>query len=388
MSANVWQGKGFATRSIHAGLAPDPATGAIVTPVYLTSTFVQESVGVTKGYDYSRAGNPTRAALEANMAALEGGAGALAFASGMAAISTLLLGFDAGAHVVVSRNVYGGTFRVFDRVLSRQGLRFSYVDARDTAAVEAAFTPATKLLFLETPTNPMMELADLERLSALARGRGVQVAVDNTFLTPYFQQPLALGADVVVHSATKFLGGHSDVIGGLLIFRDPEALERAHFLQMSVGAILSPFDSWLLIRGIKTLAVRMREHAANATAVATYLEKHPRVRRVLFPGLESHPQRELALRQTKGPGGLLTFELDGDQAAARRFVESTRVFSLAESLGAVESLASIPALMTHASVPREKREALGIRDNLVRLSVGLEDPADLIEDLEQAFRAV
>jgi cystathionine beta-lyase/cystathionine gamma-synthase len=388
VTASLWQGKGFATRSIHAGLAPDPATGAIVTPVYLTSTFVQDSVGVTKGYDYSRGGNPTRAALETNVAALEGGAGALAFASGMAAISTLLLGFDSGTHVVVSRNVYGGTFRLFERVLSRQGFNFTYVDARDAAAVEAAFTPATKLLFLETPTNPMMELADLARLSQLAHSRGVEVAVDNTFLTPFFQQPLALGADVVVHSATKFLGGHSDVIGGLLIFRDRESAERVHFLQMSVGAILSPFDSWLLIRGIKTLAIRMREHASNATAVARFLEKHPRVRRVLYPGLESHPQHELALRQTSGPGGLLTFELDGTQADARRFVESTQVFSLAESLGAVESLVSIPALMTHASVPKEKREALGITDNMIRLSVGLEDQADLLSDLEQAFRAL
>jgi cystathionine gamma-lyase len=289
---------------------------------------------------------------------------------------------------VVSRNVYGGTFRLFERVLSRQGFNFTYVDARDAAAVEAAFTPATKLLFLETPTNPMMELADLARLSQLAHSRGVEVAVDNTFLTPFFQQPLALGADVVVHSATKFLGGHSDVIGGLLIFRDRESAERVHFLQMSVGAILSPFDSWLLIRGIKTLAIRMREHASNATAVARFLEKHPRVRRVLYPGLESHPQHELALRQTSGPGGLLTFELDGTQADARRFVESTQVFSLAESLGAVESLVSIPALMTHASVPKEKREALGITDNMIRLSVGLEDQADLLSDLEQAFRAL
>lgn len=379
---------GFATRAIHAGQSPDPSTGAIVTPVYLTSTYVQEQVGVTKGYDYSRGANPTRAALEANMTALEGGAGSCAFASGMAAITTLLLAFDTGAHIVVSRNVYGGTFRLFDRVLRRHGFSSSFVDARDTAVVEAAFTPATKLLFLETPTNPMMELADLAALSRLAHERGIQVAVDNTFLTPYFQRPLELGADYVLHSATKYLGGHSDVVGGITVCKTAEDSERIHFLQMSAGAILSPFDSWLLLRGIKTLPIRMREHASNAIAVARYLETHARVRKVYFPGLESHPQHELALRQSSGPGGLISFELDGGQAEAKRFVESTRLCSLAESLGAVETLVSIPSLMTHASVPREQREKLGILDNLVRISVGIEDLADILDDLDQAFRRV
>ncbi|MBI4869313.1 MAG: PLP-dependent transferase [Candidatus Wallbacteria bacterium] len=376
---------GFSTRAIHAGQQPDPATGAIVTPVYLTSTYVQEEVGVTKGYDYSRGGNPTRTALEQNLASLEGGHSAYAFGSGMAAITTLLLDFDAGAHVVVSRNVYGGTFRLFERVSRRHGFRFTFVDARDSAAVEAALTPDTRLLFLETPTNPMMELADIRALSRLAHGRGAKVAVDNTFLTPYFQRPLELGADYVVHSATKYIGGHSDVVGGLLVTRTAEDSERIHFLQMSIGAILSPFDSWLLLRGLKTLAVRMREHARNATSIARWLEKHPRVRRVHFPALESHPQHELATRQSTGPGGLLSFELDGGQAEAKRLVESTRVCSLAESLGAVETLISIPSLMTHASVPRPQREALGITDNLVRISVGIEDEADLLADLDQAF---
>ncbi|MBI3890992.1 MAG: PLP-dependent transferase [Candidatus Wallbacteria bacterium] len=376
---------GFSTRAIHAGQHPDPATGAIVTPVYLTSTYVQEEVGVTKGYDYSRGGNPTRTALEKNVASLEGGHSAFAFGSGMAAITTLLLDYDAGAHVVVSRNVYGGTFRLFERVSKRHGFHFSFVDARDPQIVEKAFTPQTKLLFLETPTNPMMELADIAALSRLAHARGAKVAVDNTFLTPYFQRPLEQGADYVIHSATKYIGGHSDVVGGLAVTKTAEDADRLHFLQMSIGAILSPFDSWLLLRGLKTLAVRMREHAKNATAIARYLEKHAKVKRVLFPALESHPQFELARRQSSGPGGLLSFELDGGQREAKRFVESTRVCSLAESLGAVETLISIPSLMTHASVPKPQREALGITDNLIRISVGIEDEADLLADLAQAF---
>lgn len=380
---------GFATRAIHVGQAPDPATGAVIVPIYQTSTYAQEAVGVHKGYEYSRTGNPTRAALETCLASLESGRFGLAFASGMAAEDTLLHLLDAGDHVIVTDDAYGGTFRLFHRVLERVGLRFTFVDATRLENVESAFEERTRMVWLESPTNPLMKLIDIAGVSELAGGRGAIVVVDNTFASPYCQRPLELGAHVVHHSATKYLGGHSDVIGGALVTREPELYERLHFLQNAVGGVPGPFDSWLLLRGLKTLELRMRQHCANAERIARFLEEHPRVRRVYYPGLASHPQHELARRQMVGGfGGMLSFELDGDADEARRVVASTHLFTLAESLGGVESLVAHPASMTHASMTPEARRRAGITDGVIRLSIGIEEPEDLIADLDEALRTL
>jgi cystathionine gamma-lyase len=379
---------GFGTLAIHAGQAPDPTTGAVMTPVYLTSTFAQESPGKHRGFEYSRTQNPTRFALQDCVAALEGGTHGFAFASGCGALTTLLHTLRSGDHVLCSDDLYGGTFRIFDKVFKQLGLEFTYVDMTDLARTEAALRPETKLVWIETPTNPMLKVVDVRAVAALARARGARVGVDNTFLSPYFQRPLALGADVVLHSGTKYLNGHSDVVCGLLVTSDAALAARLAFFQNAVGAQLPPMDSFLVLRGLKTLHVRMQRHAENAGALATWLERHPKVERVIYPGLASHPQHALAARQTSGHGGMITFFPKGDLAACRRFLERCRVFTLAESLGGVESLVDHPAIMTHASIPAETRAALGITDNLVRLSVGIEDLADLQADLEAALDAV
>jgi len=380
---------GFATRAIHVGQEPDPATGAVIVPIYQTSTYAQSEVGVHKGYDYSRTANPTRSALEACLASLDGGEFGLAFASGMAAEDTLLHLFEAGDHVVACDDVYGGTFRLFRRVLERAGLRFDFVDATRIENVEAALQPNTRLIWLESPTNPLMKLIDIAAVAQLAHQRGVLVAVDNTFASPYCQRPLALGADVVHYSTTKYLGGHSDVIGGALVTSNTELAERLRFLQNAVGGVPGAFDSWLVLRGLKTLAIRMRQHSANALEVGCYLEQHARVKRVYYPGLASHPQHALAKQQMVGGfGGMLSFEVHGGVGAAREVARRTRLFTLAESLGGVESLIELPALMTHASLPPERRAEIGIDDGLIRLSVGIEEAEDLIADLEQALSAV
>jgi len=377
----------FETLAIHAGQSPDPTTGAIMTPVYLTSTYVQESPGVHKGYEYSRTQNPTRHALQDCLAALEGARHGLAFASGLAATDAILHLFEAGDHVVASDDVYGGTFRIFDKVYRRHGLSFSYVDMSDPTNVERALTPRTKLVWIESPTNPMMKIVDLAAVAAIARARGARTVVDNTFATPYFQKPLAHGIDVVAHSTTKYLNGHSDVIGGAVATNDPELHDRLKFLQNAVGGVPSPLDSFLVLRGLKTLHVRMDRHAENALAVARFLEAHPQVERVTYPGLPSHPQHALARRQMTGFGGMLTFVIRGGLGAARAFLENVRIFACAESLGGVESLIEHPAIMTHASVPRETREALGIADGLIRVSAGIERADDLLADLERGLAA-
>jgi len=382
-----WTRRGFSTRAIHAGQHPDPTTGSVTTPIYATSTYVLDELGRHKGFEYARVQNPTRAALEANVAALEGGITGHAFASGMSAIATLMTLVKAGEHVVFSRNVYGGTYRLLTQVLSRYDVRSSWVDSRDLAAIRAAILPETRMLYVETPTNPMMEVTDLAGAAELARERGLLLAVDNTFMSPYFQRPLELGADVVVHSTTKFLNGHSDSIGGALVARSAEHGEWFAFVSKSEGAILSPFDSFLVLRGIKTLAVRMERHEANTRAIVALLDGHPKVERVLWPGLPSHPGHEVQRRQASGFGALLTFEL-GSYGAAKRFLDAVEVLSLAESLGGVETLTSHPASMTHASVPPDKRAELGITDGLVRISVGIEDEADLVADVAQALAAV
>jgi cystathionine gamma-lyase len=377
----------FETLAIHAGQSPDPTTGAIMTPVYLTSTYVQESPGVHKGYEYSRTQNPTRHALQDCLAALEGARHGLAFASGLAATDAILHLLEAGDHVVASDDVYGGTFRIFDKVYRRHGLSFTYVDMSDPANVERALTPRTKLVWIESPTNPMMKIVDLAAVAAIARARGARTVVDNTFATPYFQKPLAHGIDVVAHSTTKYLNGHSDVIGGAVATNDPELHDRLKFLQNAVGGVPSPLDSFLVLRGLKTLHVRMDRHAENALAVARFLEAHPQVERVTYPGLPSHPQHALARRQMTGFGGMLTFVIRGGLGAARAFLENVRIFACAESLGGVESLIEHPAIMTHASVPRETREALGIADGLIRVSAGIERADDLLADLERGLAA-
>jgi cystathionine gamma-lyase len=377
----------FETLAIHAGQSPDPTTGAIMTPVYLTSTYVQESPGVHKGYEYSRTQNPTRHALQDCLAALEGARHGLAFASGLAATDAILHLLEAGDHVVASDDVYGGTFRIFDKVYRRHGLSFSYVDMSDPANVERALTPRTKLVWIESPTNPMMKIVDLAAVAAIARARGARTVVDNTFATPYFQKPLAHGIDVVAHSTTKYLNGHSDVIGGAVATNDPELHDRLKFLQNAVGGVPSPLDSFLVLRGLKTLHVRMDRHAENALAIARFLEAHPQVERVTYPGLPSHPQHALARRQMTGFGGMLTFVIRGGLGAARAFLENVRIFACAESLGGVESLIEHPAIMTHASVPRETREALGIADGLIRVSAGIERADDLLADLERGLAA-
>ena len=379
---------GFATRAIHVGQDPDSATGAVIVPIYQTSTYAQSEVGVHKGYDYSRTSNPTRAALEACLASLDSGRFGLAFASGMAAEDTLLHLLESGDHVVASDDVYGGTFRLFHRVLERAGLRFTFVDGTRTDNIEAALEERTKLIWLESPTNPLLKLIDIDAVAQLAHQREILVAVDNTFASPYCQRPLELGADVAHYSTTKYLGGHSDVVGGALVTSDEDLYERLKFLQNAVGGVPGPFDSWLVLRGLKTLALRMRQHSDNALEVACFLEQHARVKRVYYPGLPSHPQHDLAKRQMVGGfGGMLSFEVQGGVEAAREVARRTRLFTLAESLGGVESLIELPALMTHASLPAERRVDIGIDDGLIRLSVGIEDAEDLIADLHQAIGA-
>jgi cystathionine gamma-lyase len=378
----------FETLAIHAGQPPEPVTGAVMTPVFLTSTYAQAGPGAHKGFEYSRTQNPTRFALEANLAALEGGAWGLAFNAGLAASTAVMSLCDAGDHVVAGDDLYGGTFRLFDKVFRRLGLTFSYVDARDARAVAAAIGPRTRLAWVETPTNPLLRLFDVRAISQVCRARGVRVVVDNTFMTPFFQRPHALGADLVVHSTTKYLNGHSDVVGGAIVGRDPALRERLAFLQNALGGSEPAFDSFLVMRGTKTLAVRMERHARNALAVARWLEGRPEVARVFYPGLRSHPQYALARRQMSGSGGMVSFVLREDRrtlARAKTFLKSLRVFTCAESLGGVESLAEHPAIMTHASIPAERRQALGISDGLIRLSVGIEHVDDLLADLTQAL---
>ncbi len=377
----------FATQCIHAGQAPDPSTGAVMPPIYTTSTYAQSSPGVHKGYDYSRTSNPTRGAYERCLAALEGGVRGFAFASGMAATSTLLELLDAGSHIVAMEDLYGGTFRLFERVRRRSAnLDISFVDLSNRAALEAAIRPNTKLIWIETPTNPTLRLVDIAQVAELARKRNILTIVDNTFASPWVQRPLDLGADIVMHSATKYLNGHSDMIGGAAATANAELAEKIGFLQNAVGAIGGPFDSFLALRGLKTLALRMRQSSENALAIASWLERHPRVARVLYPGLASHPQHELAKRQMRnGFSGIVTFFVKGGLNEARSFLEKLQIFTIAESLGGVESLVDHPGLMTHASIPADKRAALGIDDSLIRLSVGIEDADDLIADLDQAL---
>lgn len=376
---------GFATRAIHAGQSPDPTTGAIMTPVYLTSTYVQESPGVHKGWEYSRTHNPTRRAYENCMASLEGGKFGFAFASGCAATTTILHLIKGGDHVIGMDDMYGGTFRLFDKVLKNDGMEFSFVDLTRFENFEKSIRPNTKMVWLETPTNPTLKLVDIKKISALAKSKGILVVVDNTFMSPYFQRPLELGADIVVHSATKYIGGHSDVVGGVAVTSRPEIAERLAFLSNSMGAIQGPFDSFMCLRSLKTLPLRMKAHQENAMAIAKFLEAHPKVEKVIYPGLESHPQHELAKEQMHGFGGMITFYIKGGMESARKFLENVNVFALAESLGGVESLIEHPAIMTHASVPAENRKALGIDDSLIRLSVGVEDLNDLLADLKSAF---
>lgn len=378
---------GFATDAIHVGQEADPATGAIIVPIYQTSTYLQEELGRNKGFEYARTSNPTRSALERNLACLEQGRHAFAFASGMAAIHVLMNLLKSGDHVVAGHNLYGGSFRLFERVLRDFGLSFSYVNTTDLASVKAAFQPGTRMLYLETPTNPIMEITDLAAAAKLAHSRGALVAVDNTFMSPYFQRPLELGADLVLHSTTKYLNGHSDGVGGAIMLNDDSLAERLKFLQNAAGAILGPFDSWLVLRGVKTLALRMRQHDSNGRAVAQYLASHPKVKKVYYPGLPDHPQHELARRQMTGFGGMIAFET-GSLENARIVLKQVRLCSLAESLGGVETLISHPATMTHASVPVEHRERLGITDGLVRISVGIEEVEDLIADLDQALARI
>jgi len=378
----------FETRAIHDGQEPDPTTGAIIVPVFQTSTYAQEGIGQHKGYEYARTQNPTRGALQAALASLENGAHGFCFASGMAAISTCMNLLKKGDHVVASDDLYGGTYRVFEKVFRDYGIDFTYVDAADTKAIEAAITPATRMIWVETPTNPLLKVCDIKAVSDVARKRQLILAVDNTFLSPYFQTPLDLGADLVVHSTTKFLGGHSDVVGGAVVTSRPDLAERLGFCQNSVGAVPGPWDCWLVLRGLKTLAVRMDRHYENAMKIAEFLEAHSKVKKVLYPGLKSHPQHELAAKQTRGHGALISFYIDGGEAEARRVAESTRVFALAESLGGVESLIEHPGLMTHASVPAEIRAEKGMGDNMIRLSVGIEHRDDLLADLKAALETI
>jgi cystathionine beta-lyase/cystathionine gamma-synthase len=376
----------FSTVCIHAGQEPDPATGAIITPIYATSTYVQEELGKHKGFEYGRTQNPTRLTLEKNLAAIEGGKAAFAFASGMSATSAIAARLSQGDHVVVTDNTYGGTFRLFDKVLTRYGLTFSYVDTSDPALVEAAMTPKTKLVFIETPTNPVLRLTDIAAVADIAHRHGALLSVDNTFASPCLQKPLALGADLVMHSTTKYLNGHSDSIGGAVIAKRDEDIEWLRFIQNSAGAILSPFDSWLVLRGTKTLPVRMAQHTANGLALAQFLETHPKVTKVIYPGLPSHPQHALARRQMpNGCGGMLSFEVATFEHA-RRVLNQFKLMSLAESLGGVETLVCHPSTMTHASVPPERRALIGLSDSLIRISAGIEDIEDLKEDLDQALR--
>jgi cystathionine gamma-lyase/cystathionine beta-lyase/cystathionine gamma-lyase/homocysteine desulfhydrase len=375
---------GFATDAIHAGVRPDPTTGAVMTPIYQTSTYAYDGLGRGKGYDYARTINPTRSALEENLAALEGGVAAYAFASGMSAIHAVTALLKAGDHVVCGDNVYGGTYRLFSKVLEDFGLRFSYVDTSRLENVEGALRPSTRMVYLETPTNPMMTLTDLAAAARLCRAKNLISVVDNTFLTPCFQKPLALGVDIVVHSTTKFLNGHSDSVGGAVILSQAAHAERIKFVQNSAGAILSPFDSWLVLRGIKTLPLRMRQHDASGRILADWLTRHPKVAKVYYPGLKDHPQHALAAKQATGFGGMISFLL-ADRVDVTRFFDGLKLCALAESLGGVETLVCQPSTMTHASVPPEERQRLGLTDRLARISVGCEDVEDLVADLDQAL---
>jgi cystathionine beta-lyase/cystathionine gamma-synthase len=376
---------GFATRAIHAGQDPDPATGAVIVPIYQTSTFAQEDIGVHKGYEYARSGNPTRSALETAIAALENGAYGLAFASGLAAETTVILALlKSGDHILCGDDVYGGTYRLLMRVFDDKGINASFVDTSDTNKVAAALRPETRLIWLETPTNPWLKLADIAAIAALARERGVLTLVDNTFASPACQRPLELGADIALHSATKYLGGHSDVVGGAIVTSNQDVYERLKFVQNAAGGVPGPFDSWLVLRGLKTLSVRMRQHGENALTVARFLQEHPAIERVMYPGLPEHPQNQLARRQMHGYSGMVSCIVRGGAAAARSIVRCTRLFTLAESLGGVESLIEVPAAMTHASVAGSDLEVPG---GLVRLSVGIEDIDDLIADLQQALES-
>lgn len=382
----------FATRTIHGGQEPEPVTGAVMPPIVTSSTYVQKSPGVHSGFEYSRSHNPTRFAWERSVANLEGGCNGYAFASGMAATSTMLEVLDSGDHVIAMDDLYGGSFRLFDKVRERSaGLQFSYVDLANLDAIKAALKPETRMIWIETPSNPMLKLVDIAAIAAIghAHREDMVVVVDNTFATPYNQRPLELGADMVMHSATKYLNGHSDMVGGIAVVGERDDLiEKMTFLQNAVGAVAGPFDSYLALRGVKTLALRMRQHNEAALEIAQWLEQHPRVRKVIHPGLASHPQHELAKKQMHGFGGMISIFLDGDLSHARTFLEQVKIFALAESLGGVESLIEHPAIMTHASIPKETREKLGIHDNFVRISVGIEDTADLIADLEQALAAM
>lgn len=378
---------GFATRAIHDGQEPDPLTGAVNVPIYLSSTYVQQGIGENKGYEYSRVSNPTRTRLEENLASLEGGVAAPVFASGMAAINAVATLLNAGDHVVCGNDLYGGTPRLFNQVLSRYGLEFSYVDTTDVENVERAIRKNTRMVYVETPTNPLMGLSDLAAISHICRRRKAELVVDNTFMSPYFQQPLALGADMVVHSTTKFLNGHSDGLGGVVMCRKPEQAEKLAFLQKAAGAILSPFECWLLLRGVKTLAARMEIHDRNGRVVADFLAKHRKVRKVLYPGLADHPQHDLAKRQMRGFGSMITFET-GSLKNANKMLKKLRVCSLGESLGGVETLISHPATMTHAGLGEKGRKAIGLTDGMVRISVGIENVEDILDDLELGLGAI
>lgn len=386
MSSNKFHGLG--TKAIHAGQSPDPSTGAVMVPIYATSTYAQASPGEHQGFEYSRSHNPTRFAYERCVAELESGTHGYAFASGLAATSTVLELLDSGAHVICMDDVYGGTYRLFERVRKRSaGLQFSFVDLNDSAALEAALQPNTKMIWCETPTNPLLKLVDIARLSKFAKQHGLLLAVDNTFSSPILQRPLELGADIVMHSATKYLNGHSDIVGGMIVVKDPVLAEQMTFLQNAIGGVQGPFDSFLALRGLKTLHLRMKAHCENAQFIAEKLEAHPAIEKVAYPGLVSHPQHELAKTQMHGFGGMVSVWLKGDFENAKRFMQRLQLFTCAESLGGVESLANHPAVMTHASIPEERRNALGVTGNLVRLSVGVEDAADLWADIEQALSA-
>jgi cystathionine beta-lyase/cystathionine gamma-synthase len=377
----------FATRAIHAGQKADPTTGATVVPIYQTSTYTQSGIGEHKGYEYSRTGNPTRTALEECLASLEEGTHGLAFASGLAATTAVLSQLQPGDHVVAAEDLYGGTYRLFEKVLARQRVSFTYVDGRDPAEFKRALLPQTRLVWVETPSNPLLRLVDIKAVAGIAHDHEILLAVDNTFATPWLQQPLKLGADVVVHSTTKYISGHSDVVGGAVITNNTEVAEWVRFYQNAAGAVPGPFDCWLSLRGVKTLAVRMRQHEENAHRVARFLREQPQVVSVLYPGFRTHPQHDLAMKQMRGGGGMVTFQLDGGRGAADRFFRSLQIFSYAESLGAVESLACYPAAMTHGSIPQADRARRGIDEGTIRLSIGLEDSDDLLADLRQALRA-
>lgn len=382
----TWEKFSFETRAIHAGQEPDPTTGAIMTPVYLTSTYVQSSPGVHKGYEYSRTHNPTRKAYEACIASLEGGTHGFAFASGLSATMVVTHLLKAGDHIVATDDLYGGTFRLFDKVLRDRGLEFTYVDLTKAENLKSTLKSNTKMVWLETPTNPMLKMVDIKKIKQGLAGKEIFLAVDNTFMSPFFQRPLELGADIVVHSSTKYINGHSDVVGGVAVTNREDIAERLAFYSNAIGPVASPMDSFLAMRSLKTLPVRMKAHNENAMAVAQFLEKHPNVEKVIYPGLSSHPQHTLAREQMSGFGGMVTFYIKGGLAEARRFLETVKIFALAESLGGVESLIEHPAIMTHASIPPETRKMLGISDTLIRLSVGIESQADILKDLEQALK--